>query len=275
MTFSSCVGDFLDQENSYQLSPETFYDSESSLLAATSPLYNYVWYDFNDKFYYGMGDGRANNITAQYSDYIYPYTNFTDNSLSQGLTQAWGALYSVVSQANNTINNIKNYSTADVSEAMQQKAIAEARFMRGTAYWYIGTLWGCAVLYENTSDLVNNYVVPAQPRTDVIEFAIRDLEYAAKYLPEASAEEGRVNKYSAYGMLSRMYLSMAGLTTTGQYDGTNAATDFNRGTRNEYYLDLAKKAAKKVIDNGSAKLVDDYATLWDAKTINNNSEVLF
>ena len=275
MTFSSCVGDFLDQENSYQLSPETFYDSESSLLAATSPLYNYVWYDFNDKFYYGMGDGRANNITAQYSDYIYPYTNFTDNSLSQGLTQAWGALYSVVSQANNTINNIKNYSTSDVTESMQQKAIAEARFMRGTAYWYIGTLWGCAVLYENTSDLVNNYVVPAQPRTDVIEFAIRDLEYAAKYLPEASAEEGRVNKFSAYGMLSRMYLSMAGLTTSGQYDGTNAATDFNRGTRNEYYLDLAKKAAKKVIDEGPAKLVDDYSTLWGAKTINNNSEVLF
>ena len=118
-------------------------------------------------------------------------------------------------------------------------------------------------------------MVPAQPRTDVIEFAIRDLEYAAKYLPEASAEEGRVNKYSAYGMLSRMYLSMAGLTTSGQYDGTNAATDFNRGTRNEYYLDLAKKAAKKVIDEGPAKLVDDYATLWGAKTINNNSEVLF
>lgn len=275
MILTSCVSDFLDQENSYQLSPETFYDSEASLLAATSPLYNYVWYDFNDKFYYGMGDGRANNITAQYSDYIYPYTNFTDSELSQGLTQAWGALYSVVSQANNTINNIKNYSTADVTEAMKQKAIAEARFMRGTAYWYIGTLWGCAVLYENTSDLVNNYVVPAQPRTDVIEFAIRDLEYAAKYLPAASAEEGRVNKYSAYGMLSRMYLSMAGLTTSGQYDGTNAATDFNRGTRNEYYLDLAKKAAKKVIDESSAKLVDDYATLWGAKTINNNSEVLF
>lgn len=275
MTLTSCVGDFLDQENSYQLSPETFYDSEASLLAATSPLYNYVWYDFNDKFYYGMGDGRANNITAQYSDYIYPYTNFSDNSLSQGLTQAWGALYSVVSQANNTINNIKNYSTADITEAMQQKAIAEARFMRGTAYWYIGTLWGCAVLYDNTSSLVNNYVVPAQPRTDVIEFAIRDLEYAAKYLPATSDAEGRVNKYSAYGMLSRMYLSMAGLTTSGQYDGTNAATDFNRGTRNEYYLDLAKKAAKKVIDESSAKLVDDYATLWGAKTINNNSEVLF
>ncbi|MGM9778377.1 MAG: RagB/SusD family nutrient uptake outer membrane protein [Prevotella sp.] len=275
LTLGSCAESFLDQENSYQQSPETFFDSDAAVKAATAPLYNYVWYDFNDKFYYGMGDGRANNITAQYSDYIYPYTNFTDNSLSQGLTEAWGALYSVVSQSNNTINNIKNNSTASVSETARLQAIAEARFMRGTAYWYIGTLWGCGILYENTSSLVNNYVVPAQPRIDVIEFAIRDLEYAAKYLPATQSEKGRVTKYSAYGMLSRVYLSMAGLTTSGQYDGSNEATDFNRGTRNEYYLDLAKKAALKVISESDAKLADTYAELFAAKTFDNNSESLF
>lgn len=275
LTLGSCAESFLDQENSYQQSPETFFDSDAAVKAATAPLYNYVWYDFNDKFYYGMGDGRANNITAQYSDYIYPYTNFTDNSLSQGLTEAWGALYSVVSQSNNTINNIKNNSTASVSETARLQAIAEARFMRGTAYWYIGTLWGCGILYENTSSLVNNYVLPAQPRIDVIEFAIRDLEYAAKYLPATQGEKGRVTKYSAYGMLSRVYLSMAGLTTSGQYDGSNEATDFNRGTRNEYYLDLAKKAALKVISESDAKLADTYAELFAAKSFDNNSESLF
>ena len=275
LTLGSCAESFLDQENSYQQSPETFFDSDAAVKAATAPLYNYVWYDFNDKFYYGMGDGRANNITAQYSDYIYPYTNFTDNSLSQGLTEAWGALYSVVSQSNNTINNIKNNSTASVSETARLQAIAEARFMRGTAYWYIGTLWGCGILYENTSSLVNNYVLPAQPRIDVIEFAIRDLEYAAKYLPATQGEKGRVTKYSAYGMLSRVYLSMAGLTTSGQYDGSNEATDFNRGTRNEYYLGLAKKAALKVISESDAKLADTYAELFAANTFDNNSESLF
>ena len=148
---SSCADDFLDQENSYQLSQENYFDSDAAVQSSTSALYNYVWYDFNDKFYYGMGDGRANNITAQYSDYIYPYTNFTDNSLSQGLTQAWGSLYSVVSQSNNTINNIKTKCTSNVSESAKVKAMAEARFMRGLAYWYIGTLWGCGIIYENMS----------------------------------------------------------------------------------------------------------------------------
>lgn len=272
---SSCADDFLDQENSYQLSQENYFDSDAAVQSSTSALYNYVWYDFNDKFYYGMGDGRANNITAQYSDYIYPYTNFTDNSLSQGLTQAWGSLYSVVSQSNNTINNIKTKCTSNVSESAKVKAMAEARFMRGLAYWYIGTLWGCGIIYENVADMVDNYVVPAQPRADVIEFAIRDMEYAAKNLPATQGDKGRVTKYAAFGMLSRLYLSMAGLTTSGPYDGTNVATDFNRGSRNEYYLDLAKKAALKVIKESDAKLLDSYAELWGASTINNNSESLF
>ena len=275
LSFSSCAKDFLEQKNSYQISQDNFFDNDEAVSQAVMPLYSYVWYDFNDKFYYGMGDGRANNITAQYSGYVYPYTNFTETGLSTGLTEAWGALYSVVAQANNTINNIANNSTANVSETAKIQGIAEARFMRGLAYWYISSLWGCAVIYNNTQDLVNNYVVSPSPVADGIEFAIRDMEYAAVHLPSASPATGRVNKYAAYAMLSRFYLSMAGLTTSGRYDGSNVATDANRGTRNEYYLDAAKKAAAVVIEKGPYKLADTYAELFAASTFNNNSESIF
>ena len=275
LSFSSSAKDFLEQKNTYQISQDNFFDNDEAVSQAVMPLYSYVWYDFNDKFYYGMGDGRANNITAQYSDYVYPYTNFTETGLSTGLTEAWGALYSVVAQANNTINNIANNSTANVSETAKIQGIAEARFMRGLAYWYISSLWGCAVIYNNTQDLVNNYVVSPNPVADGIEFAIRDMEYAAVHLPSASPATGRVNKYAAYAMLSRFYLSMAGLTTSGRYDGSNVATDANRGTRNEYYLDAAKKAAAAVIEEGPYKLADTYAELFAASTFNNNSESVF
>ena len=275
LTLCSCADDFLDQTNSHQLSQTTFFDSDEAVQKAVWPLYSYVWYDFNDKFYYGMGDGRANNITAQYSNYIYPYTNFTETPLSQGLTEAWGALYSVVAQSNNTINNISNYSSDNVSDEAKVEAVAEARFMRGTAYWYIASLWGCGIIYENTADLVNNYVVKANPRTDVMEYAIRDLEYAAAHLPASQKGAGRVTKYSAYGMLSRMYLSMAGITTEGQYNGSNIQTNFNSGQRNPYYLDLAKKAAEKVIKESGKSLLNNYADLFGASTIDNNDEALF
>lgn len=265
---TSCAEDFLDQENTTNINAETFFNSDEAISEAVFPLYNYVWNNFNDQAYYGMGDGKANNITAQYSNYIYPYTNFNENGLSEGLFQAWGSLYSVVAQANNTINNIEERSTSNVSEEAKTHGIAEARFMRGLAYWYIASLWGDAIIYTNTSDKVNNYVVPANPRADVMEFAIRDLEYAAVNLPATSPATGRINKYTAYGMLSRVYLSMAGLTTEGRYDGTNVATDFNRGTRNEYYLDLARRAAMKVITESNFSLMEKYGDLF--KIENNN-----
>ena len=275
LSFTGCANDFLEQKNTYQISQVNFFDNDEAVSQAVMPLYSYVWYDFNDKFYYGMGDGRANNITAQYSDYLYPYTNFTETGLSIGLTEAWGSLYSVVAQANNTINNIANHSSSNVSETAKLQGIAEARFMRGLAYWYISSLWGCAVIYNDTQSLVNNYVVSPNPGIDGIEYAIRDMEYAAVHLPAASPATGRINKYAAYAMLSRFYLSMAGLTTSGRYDGTNAATDKNRGTRNEYYLDAAKKAAAIVIEQGPYQLADTYAELFAASTFNNNSESIF
>ena len=272
---TSCAKDFLEQENTYQIGQSNFFSSDDAVSQEIYPLYSYVWYDFNDKFYYGMGDGRANNITAQYSDYIYPYTNFTETGLSTGLTEAWGSLYSVVAQSNNAINNIANFSTSGVSETAKVQGIAEARFMRGVAYWYIASLWGCGIIYENTQSLVNSYVVSPAPITDVMEFAIRDLEFAAVNLPASSPGAGRVNKYTAYGMLSRVYLSMAGLTTSGRYDGSNVATDKIRGTRNEYYLNAAKQAAAKVINEGPYKLLDNYADLFAAATQNNNAESMF
>ena len=274
LSLTGCADDFLDQTNSYQLSQDNFFTSNEAVNQEIYPLYNYVWYMFNDKFYYGMGDGRANNITAQYSNYIYPYTNFTETGVSVGLTDAWRSFYVVVAQSNNAINNISNFSTDGVSETAKRQGVAEARFMRGVAYWYIASLWGCAIIYDNTGDLVNNYVVAANRQTDAMEFAIRDMEYAAVNLP-ASSTGGRVNKYSAYAMLSRFYLSMAGLTTSGRYDGSNIATERNRGTRNEYYLDAAKKAAAKCINEGPYKLLDNYADLFAAATFNNNDESIF
>lgn len=274
LALSGC-DDFLNEENTTSLNQETFFDSDETISEATAPLYNYVWYNFNEKFYYGMGDGKANNITAQYSKYIYPYTNLNETGLSEGLSGAWGSFYCVIAQSNNVINNITKYATDNCSEEAKLQGIAEARFMRGLAYWYLSSLWNRAIIYENTDNLVNNYVVPANSGVDVMEFAIRDMEYAAKYLPTTSAATGRVNKYSAYGMLSRFYLSMAGMVAGDNiYDQTNAKSDFNDGHRNTSYLNLAKAAAQKVITESGASLMDNYGDLFTYAN-NNCKEDLF
>ena len=257
--WTSC-SDILDVTPDDQITKENFYQSEEDFKAATAPLYNKVWFDFNDKFYYGLGDGRSYNLYAPFSDYIYPFADLTETGLTGPLVSAWGSLYNVIQQSNNVIKGI---SGSSVNETIKAKYIAEARFMRGTAYWYLASLWGDAIIATDPIALVNNPIVNTNPRTDVYEFAMRDLEYAAKYLPTTAAQSGRLTKYAAFGMLSRVYLSYAGLSDNP-----------NSGTRNTVYLELAKKAADKAINEGPYSLLTNYADLFKIEN-NNNTESMF
>ncbi len=257
--WSSC-DDFLESEPEDRITSENFYQSEEDFQAATAPLYNIVWFDFNDKFYFGLGDGRSYNLYAPYSDYIYPFSDLTETGLTGPLVSAWGSFYTVIQQSNKVIIGINNSSVDEVSKLPY---IAEARFMRGTAYWYLASLWGDVILNTDPDELVNNPIVNTSPRDDVYEFAMRDLEYAAMYLPEDAIQSGRLTKYSAYAMLSRVYLSYSGLSD-----------DANSGTRNTEYLELAAKAAQIVIENGPYALMEDYADLFMIDN-NNNSESIF
>jgi hypothetical protein len=259
LVWTSC-SDLLEVEPEDLITKENFYKTEDDFKAATAPLYNKVWFEFNDKFYFGLGDGRSYNLYAPFSDYVYPFSDLSETGLTGPLVSAWGSLYVVIQQSNNVIIGING---SPVKEETKQKYIAEARFMRGVAYWYLASLWGDAIITTDAKDLVKNPIVNKSPIKDVYEFAMRDLEYAAKYLPKTAGQSGRLTRYSAFGMLSRVYLSYAGLSS-----------NHNSGTRDQVYLDLAKKAAEKVINEGPYILLENYADLYKIEN-NNNTETMF
>lgn len=260
LSLSSC-SDFLE------IKPENLVTGSSltaeNLPALTSPLYNVVWADFNSQFYYGLGDGASYNLYAPYSNYIYPFADFSVTGLTGPLVSAWSSFYQVIQQSNKVIISIKESSASD---EIKNQYIGEARFMRGTAYWYLASLWGNVIVSEDPTVIVNNPVINTNPRSDAFEFAIRDLEFAAKYLPENASESGRIDRYSAFGMLSRVYLAYSGYVSN--------QTNPNSETRNSEYLELAKKAAEKVINNSKYELMNDYSDLFKIEN-NNNSESMF
>ncbi|MGE4586214.1 MAG: RagB/SusD family nutrient uptake outer membrane protein [Mangrovibacterium sp.] len=260
LVWTGCSEDFLEITPDDRITGENFYQTEDDFKSATAPLYNKVWFDFNDKFYYGLGDGRSYNLYAPYSDYIYPFSDLAETGLTGPLVSAWQSFYNVIQQSNKVIIGITGSS---VEASVKNQYIAEARFMRGTAYWYLASLWGDVILSEDPGKLVSNPIVNTSPRPDVFEFAMRDLEYAARYLPVTAAQAGRLTRYSAYAMLSRVYLSYAGLSDNP-----------NSGTRDQTYLDLARKAAEVVITQSDYSLMDDYAELFTIEN-NNNPESIF
>jgi hypothetical protein len=262
MLLNSC-SDFLENEPSNYIGASAI--TEDNLPMLTSQLYNRVWFGFNDKFYFGLGDGMAYNLYAPYSDYVYPFGDLSVTGLTGPLVSAWSSLYEVVQHATGVVQTVSESSAAEDAKAQY---IAEARFMRGVAYWYLASLWNDVIIVIDPQALVSNPLANTNPKKDVYEYAIRDFEYAAKYLPETSTAKGRVNKYSAYGMLSRLYLDYSGYVASGYGENPNV------GTRDASYLALAKKAAEKVINNKAFALMDNYEDLFKIEN-NNNSETLF
>ncbi|MDR2476105.1 MAG: RagB/SusD family nutrient uptake outer membrane protein [Bacteroidales bacterium] len=239
--------------------------SEDNFDAMLAPMYNLYWFNFNDKFYFGLGDGMAFNLLAPGSGYIKPFCDLSVTATSEGLQEAWNSFYITIQQSNKILIDIKNSA---VIEEEKRPFLAEIRFMRGLAYWHLVSLWGNVIISEDPSGLIDNPLVNVNSQKDAYEFAIRDMEYAAKYLPETSKSTGRINRYSAFGMLSRFYLAYSGFVASDY--GVNP----NCGTRDITYLELAKKSAEKVINNPSFQLMENYPDLFKIEN-NNNSESLF
>jgi len=267
LSLSSCKG-WLDVTSESLTTLDNFFQDEDDCYAATAPLYNKVWFDFNNNFGFGFMDGRANNLFAPWSNYIYPFVNLTETTSTANLYNAWESLFVVISQSDNALNNLDRAIDNGVSESVVNACKAECRFMRGVAYWYLAMAWGNVPIIEDPQKLIDNPKCNTNPTEDVLAFAIKDMEYAAENLPEKPYATGRVDKYSAQGMLSRFYNTAAafvrgGKSTTGSLD--KSAAD---------YYSMAKASAKDVIENSSYKLLDEYENLFKVQ-YNNNSEVLF
>lgn len=257
--------DWLEVTSEGQTTKENYYKSYEECRLATAPLYSKVWFDFNNNFYFALGDGRGNNINAPWSDYIYPFSNLTETGLTGPLQSAWQSFYIVVNQADYVLLGL------DTAENCTEEQInicrAEARFMRGTAYWYLGSLWKNVILIEDPQVFINDPLVAPNPFEDVLYFAIRDLEFAAKWLPASDGEAGRLTKWSALGMLSKLYLTAAcyarGDKFTSRYTTTAA----------EWYAKAAE-AARQVCEESGLGLLDRFEDLFKVQ-FNNNEEMLF
>ena len=255
-SLAACGSDFLDKTPEGEYVEDNFYDSDEALYASTAPLYNRAWFSYNTRGMLLLGSLRANDA---YSPYNWPeYGLFTVTALDSNLGDIWQGFFSVVTMANATIDNITTKSTSNVSENAKTIAIGEARLMRGIALFYALHVWGPLVLFEHNQDLVDNPVRPRNYETDVFQFVINDLTYAAEHLPETPYATGRATCWSAKAMLAKVYLARSG---------------WDKTTRDESDLTLAKNYAIDVIENSGARLLGDYHNLFKYR-FNNNEETL-
>ncbi|MCC8411273.1 RagB/SusD family nutrient uptake outer membrane protein [Mucilaginibacter sp. UR6-1] len=257
---SACKKAFLEKLPTDAIVDASFYKTDDQVLAGTGLLYSKVWFDYNDKASYNLGDFRAGTAFSAYNDRGNVLFNTTGDNLEN--SAAWRAFFIVVAQSNLTRQNIETYAGDGVSATVKNQAIAETRFMRALAYRFLVMNWGEVPVIENNTKLLLDTSLRKNTVPSVWKFIINDMRAAANGLTETPIRPGRVTKWAAEAMLARFYLNRSGVGSAGS------------GQRNQTDLDSAKYFADRVIKQGGYTLLQNYASLF-LFPYDNNTESIF
>ena len=247
---TACKKDFVDRPALDQPTVDNYYNTAEQVRGATGTLYGLAWFDFVDKGIDAIGEVRSGNEFTWDNQYA-SFRTFSTTSTDPRLAEAWRSLYKVAGWSNVMIQTLELKKSKGATGSFLDAGIAEARFIRGVAYFYIARIWGDAPIVTDPAELATtgNFMVPRYLQKDVLRFALEDFKFAESNLPETDVK-GRVTKYSAKGMMAKTYLY-----------------------RKDY--DSAKLKAGEVIASGRYDLFNDYAGMFNSSANNNNIETLF
>src|SRR5215216_1970920 len=125
VVIGGCKKNFLDQPPQSSIVANTFYQTDEQVLAGTSLLYSKVWFDYNDKAMYNLGDFRGGTAFSAWNDRGNVLFNTTGDNGENGAS--WRAFFNVVGQSNLFLYNINRYGGEAVSARVKNMGIAEAR----------------------------------------------------------------------------------------------------------------------------------------------------
>lgn len=242
--FVSC-GDFLDRPTVDSYTIDIFYQTDEQCFQAVNPIYNSPWYDYQRGFF-KVGEVLSGNYYMGNS----PYLTFTINSTDQDLVNMSASLWSVNAYCNGILENIEAKSGPNVSQVVKNTVKGEALVWKAMTYFYLVRTFGAVPIVHNNSEEIaaGNYnEVFKAPVEDVYQYIVMTLEKAIEWLPPNN-RPGRIDRFSAYALLSKVYLTKSGY---GQ-----------SGSRNQADLDQAAEYARKVIDESGRVLTPVYSDIF-------------
>ncbi len=246
---TSC-SDFLNKPAEDSYNEENYYQTDAQCIAGVGYLYSSPWYDLQ-RGYFMIGEMLAGNIFQSQNAYV----SFTVNGSDQYLKLAAASMWSVIAHANTVYNSIKG-APASVSDAARNASMGECLTWKAMAYFYLVRTFGeVPIIHDNAASLAaGDYnTVQKVKIADVYDYIILTLEKARTLLPKSNSP-GRIDYYSATGLLAKVYLNRAG--TSGSLNADDMAK--------------AAKFAKEVIDDSGRSLMPNYEDIFRLQ--NNNCE---
>ncbi|MCA1745550.1 MAG: RagB/SusD family nutrient uptake outer membrane protein, partial [Bacteroidales bacterium] len=208
---SSCE-DFLDRPTEDNYNVDNFYQTDEQCFQAVNPIYSSPWYDFQRGFF-KVGEVLAGNYYWGGSS----YQTFTINSTDEDLVNMSASLWSVNAYCNGILENIDMKAGPEVSETTKLTVKGEALVWKAMTYFYLVRVFGeVPIVHDNSSEIASGTYNDKYKVTipNVYDYIVMTLEKAIEWLPEENAP-GRIDRFSAYGLLSKVYLTKSGYGMNG------------------------------------------------------------
>ena len=237
--------DFLDRPSKDSYTTDNYYQDDTQVIQGVNYLYNSPWYDVIRFYIYGSETMCGNVYQGQNA-----YSTLTVNGTDQDLKNMSYSLWAVNAQCNTVINNIRN-SSGSASQAAKNQAIGEALSWKAMAYFMLVRCFGDVPIIHNNTEVIKegsyNEVFKVE-KADVYEYIVMTLEKAMELLPKNSyiGKKNRIDYYAAEALLSKVYLTMAGVSGSLDNDALNKARTY----------------AKDVIDNSGRSLTPKYSDVF-------------
>lgn len=239
---TSCE-DFLNRPGEDSYNTGNFYQNDEQCIQGVNYLYNSPWYDFQRGFI-KIGEVMSGNMYWGSS----PYLTFTTNATDENLIDMSYSLWAVNGHVNAVLVNIN--AANGPSQAVKNQCMGEAITLKALAYFFMVRTFGEVPIIHNNSDLLgtNDYNnIYKVTRKNVYEYIIMNLEKAMSLLPKkTSGWNGRIDYYAAEALLSKVYLTMAGID----------------GSLDQNLLKKAAEYAKDVIDNSGRSLTPVFSDVF-------------
>ncbi len=206
MSIVSCKND-LDLNPISDYNAGSFYKTQSDFKLAVNGTYAQLQslYSYNALSF--DLEGRSDNINKS-TVYDPGFLNsFVDDATTASYESIWGILYAIVNQSNAIIEKIDAGTFTDAAYKSYYKG--EAYFLRGYAYFQLGWLYGGVPLIDKQMTATQVRTVARSTQDETLAFAAKDLTQATSLLPTVwpnASELGKATKYSAEGILARMYM---------------------------------------------------------------------
>lgn len=256
--------DFLTIEPEDRFSDENFWSSEANLEL-------YSWQFYETFLGYGNGTSTSSDFYFQFapangcmhiSDDLANATFLKFNESPSTTSSQWNAYYADIRSINVMLAKLP---LVPMSEEARLHWESVGRFFRAYSYYKLVQRYGDVPYVDEAAQVSDQdkIYVPRTSRDVVMGHVIEDLQFAASENMRLNNGANRVNRYTAYALLSQVAL----------FEGTFAKYHNTAGDVGNY-LTIAKNAADEVIKSGKFTIGTEFKAIYNSLDLSGNSEVI-